>query len=265
MSTVVSVANASYIPSGELYNNNFEYFSRPTAWDPGANTARDVVVPAAGGATWSIMGAGLSDAFGGDPHGSTSTVDITSLGFSLAEIENIIDTAFDTWASVSGFTNLGKVTDGNVGFGASEASGGHLGDIRIGAISIDGPGSVLAHAYQPGTEAIFGSGGAIAGDMHIDSEENWGDGTGGTLDLATVILHELGHALGLGHSSASGAIMDPFYTGVKLTLTADDIAGIQSLYGAAAVPVPGAFYLFLSGVGLLGFFNRKQARVEAKA
>ena len=259
MSAMVTTADASYLPNaGELSPNagEFTYFPTPTAWDPGANTARVGGFPAAGGATWSIMAAGLSDVFGIDPHGGASTSDISSLGFTQTTIESIIDAAMDTWAVVSGFTNLGQVADGNVGFGALEANGGHLGDIRIGAINFDGPFGVLAHAYQPGTESIFGTGGTITGDMHIDNQEDWV----GSFDLASVILHELGHSLGLGHSADVNAIMFPTYSGVNVTLGADDIAGIQSIYGAA-VPLPGAAFLFMSGIGALGFFGRKQIRV----
>ena len=191
MSDMVTTVNAAYLSDAA----EVTYHGSQTEWDTGANTDRVGGFPAAGGATWSIMGEGLSDASGNDPHGSASTTDIALLGsgfFTLAAIVAIIDNAMDIWASVSGFINLGQVADGNVGFGATEANGGHLGDIRIGAIFMDGQSNVLAHAFQPGTASIFGSTGTIAGDMHIDNSENWGDGTNGTLDLHTVILHELG-------------------------------------------------------------------------
>jgi matrixin len=62
----------------------------------------------------------------------------------------------------------------------------------------------------------------------------------GTLDLQGNETHELGHALGLGHSGVSGATMQSGLgiPGLNLrTIEADDIAGIQAIYGAASGPV----------------------------
>ncbi len=59
-------------------------------------------------------------------------------------------------------------------------------------------------------------------------------------DIQRVFLHELGHALGLNHPDGAGqhvdAIMNSVVSNASL-LTADDLAGIQHLYGAPA-PVP---------------------------
>ena len=51
-------------------------------------------------------------------------------------------------------------------------------------------------------------------------------------------IHEFGHALGLGESQITTACMYAYYNGMKQSLTTDDIAGIQSVWGA---PQPDQF------------------------
>ncbi|MBM4382229.1 MAG: matrixin family metalloprotease [Deltaproteobacteria bacterium] len=103
------------------------------------------------------------------------------------------------------------------------ASGSH-GDPN----PFDGPFGVLAHAYFPSPPNPE----PIAGDMHFDEDELWTHGPG--MDVYSVALHELGHALGLGHSADPGAVMYPHYGGgVWTDLASDDIAGIRALYAPA--------------------------------
>jgi Matrixin/Glucodextranase, domain B len=86
---------------------------------------------------------------------------------------------------------------------------------------------VLAHTFYP----FPLNNEPLAGDMHFDDSESWGVGTG--VDLFSVALHEAGHALGLAHSTNPNAVMYPYYR-QQTGLTSDDIAAIQSLYGAAS-------------------------------
>lgn len=65
-------------------------------------------------------------------------------------------------------------------------------------------------------------------------------------NLAEVITHELGHAIGLGHSESGGATMSPsaHFDGRCANVASDDIEGAESLYGdldrptATASPTP---------------------------
>jgi hypothetical protein len=53
--------------------------------------------------------------------------------------------------------------------------------------------------------------------------------------------------------------MEAIYAGARRDLHADDIAGIQAIYGAPiAVPLPGALFMFLSALSALGIFGRRR-------
>jgi len=97
----------------------------------------------------------------------------------------------------------------------------------------DGPGNVLAHTFYPAPPNDE----PIAGDMHLDADENWQ--VGADIDLFTVALHEAGHALGLGHSDSPDSVMYPYYRRLS-ALSDDDIAGIRDLYGASQPSAPPA-------------------------
>lgn len=69
----------------------------------------------------------------------------------------------------------------------------------------------------------------------LNPEQAWSAGPGpapqGMLDLATVLAHEVGHAIGLDHPGASGALMAYSNQGALDALMPGDVAGARALYG----------------------------------
>ena len=227
--------------------SGFEYLGN-AKWDPGFDSGSFFVQSppngpqSPGAASWSAVPTGQPIslfAAGFETHGGTTTDIETLITPAVDGLEYaIFSAAFEVWTEPARIDDLGQVADSGAEVGDLSANGGNIGDIRVAAFPFDGVANTLAHAFQPGTESMYGPGGAIAGDIHFDVSETWiDDPADDTLvqdyDFYTIALHELGHALGLDHvAQASGAVMKPFYTGTHRVLTADDIAGIQAIYGA---------------------------------
>lgn len=96
-----------------------------------------------------------------------------------------------------------------------------FGDIRLLAQPLS-EGALATTLYPVGF-------GPTDGDISLGGGHSYS--IGGSRDLYSILLHESGHSLGLDHSFA-GTVMYANLTGVYTGLTADDIAGIQSIYGA---------------------------------
>ncbi len=129
--------------------------------------------------------------------------------------------AFATWQNALCGVTFTERASGAVDFLIGWFTGDH-GD----GSAFDGVGNTLAHAFYPPP-----CGGSHAGKMHFDDAETWSlTGAGSTFDTETVALHEIGHLLGLAHSSVAGAVMFPSYGGVRRALSQDDRDGVRRLY-----------------------------------
>ncbi|KAI4352413.1 hypothetical protein L6164_006669 [Bauhinia variegata] len=131
--------------------------------------------------------------------------------------------AFGQWSKVSRFT----FEEAPAGTKADLVLGFYRGDHGDGK-PFDGFGRILAHAFAP-----------VDGRLHFDADEQWSTNVplqSTQTDLIWVAIHEVGHLLGLDHSSDQNAIMYALVTpGVnKRTLGSDDIAGIGALYSFKA-------------------------------
>ncbi len=194
----LQAADPGYVLSGSSWANpsriTFSFAPDGVAWDGGTNSLNAVLDARLGVGVW----------------------------------EKQIARALQTWASVANL-NVVEVPDSSWNFDVPGVSQGdsRFGDIRIGGYGF-GNATTLARTYFPPP-----GGYTAAGDSDINLSVPYSIGGGNsTFDLYSVMLHEMGHSLGMEHAAEPAEVMNETYQGVRGGLAAGDIAGIQAIYGA---------------------------------
>ncbi len=176
---------------------------------------------------------------------STYSTDQTNYPFSSsitsATYQATVEQAIQKWASVSGlvFQQVPDTAvpsdpaDIRIGFGKfGVISPGKIGTIgytnySFGLASQNFNPDIVVRVEDPSeTPLVPTSGGLAYGGI-------------GAATFYQVILHELGHAIGMDHSSSPIDVMSPVLTQQNLDLSASDIFGIRALYPQPSIQLHG--------------------------
>ena len=105
-------------------------------------------------------------------------------------------------------------------------------DIRFGWKDIDDAGGVLGQTTIPS----FGPLNNVM--VSLDISEDWFLGENAPrdrFDFSAVVAHEVGHAIGIEHSTIQQSLMNAVYSPIIFDLQPDDIEAVNLIYGGSSV------------------------------
>jgi hypothetical protein len=206
----------------------------------------------------------------------------------ISIIRGSIEEALGLWASAAPI-HFVEVPDDGLPYGSST----QYGQIRFTHLFINGTDPSLGDPVAK-AQTYFPPGDGLPGDVQFDDSDAWQViGTLHQPDILGAAIHEIGHSLGLAHSTgiipgqfwsypvynSTGNVVDheePVgnanmfwifhrYSGLGTSqLFPDDIAGIQAIYGAGVgsvsslVPEPSLFALVLAPITIPLFARRRK-------
>ena len=170
-----------------------------------------------------------------------------SPGLDEAKVKTELQLALRAWESVANIT-FAEVADpsrADIVIGAADDPGGHA-FANLSYRSAKGVTPVTMALGKPDASKVealdkeSGDGSIVPIDQAyvcLNPKMRWKVGFDGNLDvydLRHTFMHEIGHAIGLDHPGASGAVMAFRYDEGVRELQPSDIAGVQRLYGPRA-------------------------------
>ena len=161
---------------------------------------------------------------------------------SQAELESLLKVAVSAWSDYAKANGLSDILS-QLQATVTDLPDGALGEARDGMIYIDATAAGYGWFVDstPGESSEFAFTLADGREVAISSSRAYG-----RMDLRTVLVHEVGHLLGLGHDSSFAVMAENLEAGVRVSaISISDANSASSGNGYLSQPSPG----ILSGLG----------------